>query len=756
MHRFNKRLTLESLEAREVPSTVGTLDPLFGTGGKVVQGGKPYEAVAVQTDGKVVAVASQSNDFVVVRYNADGSLDNTFGTGGIKTIDFAGTDDQAFDVAVQADGKIVVVGSTLTATDGDDFAVARLNTDGSLDTSFSTDGKVNIDFLGGGSKDDVANAVAVAANGDIFLVGTATNAGGDNSFGVAKLKADGTPATTFGNNGHQFLGVFGGTDDHGEGIAIQSDGKVVVAGTVNTNGNDFAVARMDPTTGQLDTTFNTTGTKTVNFGGASDDQAFDVAVQADGKIVVVGNTDLVAAELDAAIVRLNSNGTLDTSFDTDGLKVLDLGSPGDGAEHVLVQADKIIVVGNTDGDMVVAQLNQSNGALDTAFGVNGLTALGVGSYQGNGGALAPDGKIVVAGRSNSSSDGVVARLIGNVTGGTGNGAPLVVGGAGNGTAKVFVPDAAGKYGNTPVSTLIPFPGFTGEVRTAVADVNGDGFQDTIVATGPGAAVRVAVVSGKDNVTLLLNPMDPFGDPNFKGGAFVTAADMDGDGKAEIVVSPDQGGGPRVSVYSVANGTATQRANFFGIDDPNFRGGARVAVGDINKDGVRDLVVGAGFLGGPRIAIWNGTSVFGTTPTRLVGDFFGFPGNDAVTLRNGAFVAAGDVNGDGFDDLILGGGPGGAPRVFVLNGQQVAAGNVGAAQAAPIANFFVAGNAADVGGVRVAAKDADGDNKADVVVGTSNGARVYLGKAFTTAAEPAAFQDIDPFTGAVLANGVFVG
>jgi hypothetical protein len=336
---------------------------------------------------------------------------------------------------------------------------------------------------------------------------------------------------------------------------------------------------------------------------------------------------------------------------------------------------------------------------------------------------------------------------------------VLVGGPPDGTARVLT-SSAGSL--TPDRTLTVFPGLAVNARPATADVNGDGVPDVIVGAGPGGSTQVRVFDGRTDAPIA--SWQPF-EAAFTGGVFVAAADIDGDGLADVIVCPDRGGGPVVAAYSGARltaglaGDAAQLARFFGIEDPAFRGGARPALGDLTGDGTADLVVSAGILGGPRIAVFDGATVAAGHPAHLVGDFFAFEDG----LRNGAFVAAGDVTGDGFAELAFGGGPGGAPRVRLFDGKGlVAAGGfatLDAVAAAQRANFF-AGDAALRGGVRLALADADGDGRSDLVTGSGEGdasrVRVYTAPTLLGAASPAADQDLDPFAGAVLADGVFVG
>lgn len=729
------RLRAETLEARDTPAAIGTADLSFGGTGSVSLAGTTFNAVAVQADGKIVAAGTNGSDIVVARYNFDGTLDSTFDADGIKTIDAGSSADSANAIAVQSDGKLVIAGKN-----SNNAVVIRLWADGMSDTSLGGTGQKAIDFGGTG---DTANAIAFQPNGRIVVAGSS-----GSDFAVARLNpADGTLDTTFNGTGTAVLDI-GGAADSANAVVIHPNGSILLAGT---NGSDLAFLRVNGD-GTLDTTFDADGIRTIDVGGGAD-TITAMALQRDGKIVAVGTdgADLLALRLIAA------NGELDNSFHGDGLQTIDA-SGSDIAKALAIQPDgKIVLAGQDGASHAVAARLRADGSLDTSFGDNGTSEFDFGGAStANGVAIASNGRLVLVGKGGSS--GAVARIDGSLGIGTG----LTVSGSLNGSVQMFAPSPSGSGFNGTPTNITAFSQFFGNVRTATGDVNGDGYEDTVMVTGPNTIVGLAVVSGADNSTLLVAPMSPFaGSETFMGGGYVSVGDLDNDGRAEIVVTPDQGGGARVSIFSLLTTGLVNRTNFLGITgDDQFRGGARSAIGDINGDGTNDLVVAAGFLGGPRVAVFEGKSLF-ADQQKLVNDFFAFPGDDAQTLRNGAFVSAGDLNGDGFADLIFGGGPGGAPRVFALSGITVASGDIESAYAAPLANFYVNGNENERGGVRVTAVDADGDSKADIAVGSGSNLPdqviVYFGKVIGTDGEPPVGQRLDPFdTKVAVKDGVFVG
>jgi hypothetical protein len=249
-----------------------------------------------------------------------------------------------------------------------------------------------------------------------------------------------------------------------------------------------------------------------------------------------------------------------------------------------------------------------------------------------------------------------------------------------------------------LNRITPWPGFTGELRTTDGDFNNDGFPDIVVGTGPGTTNRVAIFDGISGG--LIRELQPF-EPTFTGGVFVAVGDLTGDGRADLVITPDQGGGPRVRVFDGAN-QLVPIADFYGIDDPNFRGGARASIGDLNRDGYGDLFIAAGFGGGPRIAIFSGKTL--ANQQRLLPDFLAFEPN----VRNGVFLSVGDVTGDGVVDLAVGGGPSSGPRVTIFSGSALLNRELDR-----VADFF-AGPVTNRGGVRLAIKDLDGDQQADLI------------------------------------------
>jgi len=758
----------------------GTPDPLFGGGGRLPLSfetpgditARPI-GIAAQADGRTLvagqlfkAGSEASTLLGILRLNPLGTFDPYFGSGGRRFVELpAGFKSPARGTAsaLGADGRFVIAVPLVPINGGPQLqGIVRINPDGTTDGSFGINGWQTV-HLGAipGSNDAIAD-LAVDANGAVYLAGT-TAQGFDGDFAVVRLNPNGTVDTTFGSGGIARVAFNlpgSNNDDRAASLGVLPDGRVVVAGTVNvapatapaTGNDDYGIVRLTAN-GQLDPTFGTDGTGKVRYGfdrgGNLTDEAAALAVQPDGRVVVVGTVDLETFDPPAyysyyyyygyqtsqlpsyartgyGILRLNADGTPDRSFGFTGARVENPDSPYGAyaaarATAVVVQPNGRVVVGGN--------LSQSYGY---PYYYNYLAS----SYS-----------------SSSFQSLLTVRLVGELERPEG----LAVGGAPGGETVVYSPAPNGLQAGPAFN---PFPETTGSVRVARADFNGDGIEDMAYAAGPGTAPRLRVVSGRTGQDLVA-PQLGF-EESFLGGMYVAAGDIDGDGRAEIAITPDEGGGPRVRIFTIYGGILVQRNDFYGIDDPNFRGGARAAFGDLNGDGRLELIVGAGFGGGPRVAVFDGRGLLkgSENPPRLSGDFLPFLGDDSARLRNGVTVASGDINGDGYDEVIVGGGPGGAPRVLGLDGALLTAGNFDTALERPLFNFFVAGNLTSRGGVRVATRNLDGDHKADLVTATGNNeparVRTYKAANLLANASPNADQELDPFAGALLSSGVFVG
>jgi hypothetical protein len=304
------------------------------------------------------------------------------------------------------------------------------------------------------------------------------------------------------------------------------------------------------------------------------------------------------------------------------------------------------------------------------------------------------------------------------------------------TIVVYRPDGSVDF------TLTPFGNnYTGGARVVHADVTGDGAKDYIIGSGGNLQARFRIWDGVSRKLIL--DSTPFED--FQGGLVLAAGDVNGDRIADLIIGPDVAGGPRIKI--LAGGSfGNVIPDFFGLPYPDFRGGLRLASADINRDGFADVVVAPGEGGGPRVTVYDGASVAGGNPKLMVNDFFVFDSN----LRSGLYLTAGDIDGDGFADVVAGSGEGGGPRVRVIGGASIASGS-------PVATAdFFAGNTNDRGGVRVAAVSYDNDARADLLVGDGDGgaAAMYSGFAISSSSAPAPAQWFDTFPGAT--SGVFVG
>jgi uncharacterized delta-60 repeat protein len=399
-------------------ATGGDLDPTFGTGGMVMtdlnHSTDIANAVAVQPDGKLVVVGQaykqndfSGEDFVVTRYNPDGTLDTTFGRGGKVRTDFPGLASVPSAVVLQPDGKIVVAGGAFPLfTFAGNFELVRYNPNGSLDTSFGNGGIVTTIFPEGSYAFDVA----LQPDGKIIAAGTVFvdfNPGdmSDTDFALARYNPDGSLDTTFGNSG-MVMTDFLGHEDDAFSVLIQPDGKIVAVGSANDPATfyDFAAVRY-LSNGTIDTTFGVAGKVHTDLGDQNFDRARSAVLQPDGRIVAAGFAiSQNGGVQNFAVARYTSNGVLDTTFSGDGIRQIDFGNCCQGATKVLLQSDgKIITVGGSNGessedDFLLARLSP-RGSLDATFGVGGKVRTSFGDLNGgaNGAALQSDGKIVAVG-----------------------------------------------------------------------------------------------------------------------------------------------------------------------------------------------------------------------------------------------------------------------------------------------------------------------------------------------------------------------
>ena len=355
-----------------VRAQTGSLDLTFGTNGVVSTAIGLYSgglSSALQSDGKIIVAGSStstsalSGEFGLVRYNNDGTLDASFGSGGKVIINFGSGVDAGNSVAIQSDGKIVMAGQSYNGTNID-FALLRCNTDGTLDNTFGTNGKLTTNF---GSSNDIANSVVIQLDGKIIAAGY-TNSGAYDDFAIVRYNSDGTLDASFGVAG-KVTTDYQGFSERAFSVVLQGDGKIVVGGFSGMS--DFFLTRYN-TDGTLDSGFGTGGKVSTDFGNG--DNGNSLAIQSDGKIILAGVANNGNYNI-FGIARYNSDGSLDNTFGSGGKTTTDFGKYCEG-KSVAIQSDSKIIVGglaqdaNSQPNFALARYN-ANGSLDLSFGSGG-------------------------------------------------------------------------------------------------------------------------------------------------------------------------------------------------------------------------------------------------------------------------------------------------------------------------------------------------------------------------------------------------
>jgi uncharacterized delta-60 repeat protein len=352
----------------------GTIDTSFNTTGKVyntfISG---FTKVIIQPDGKILVLGEQRGEVALARYTASGTLDTTFDVDGMNYATSFVSNYVFYDAAIQSDGKILTVSRFFT-TPSTNYRIRRFNSNGSIDTTFGVNGTLFYDL----GSDEYPAAIEVLSD-DKFYVGGTSSGTVKNVF-VSKHNSNGTLDTSFNTTGVKLVSFSGSTSSSMSDLVVQPDGKIVTSNQAYVSGVARIIMVRYNTNGNLDTTFDTDGAAVTimssNFAGGSDNA--ELKLQPDGKIVVMETLQPIIndnSNHEVFFARYNSNGTLDTSFDSDGQLNYSYFSLNDNATDFDIVGTKIIVSGNTEEDyttnkIAIARLN-SNGTFDNSFDADG-------------------------------------------------------------------------------------------------------------------------------------------------------------------------------------------------------------------------------------------------------------------------------------------------------------------------------------------------------------------------------------------------
>jgi uncharacterized delta-60 repeat protein len=303
------------------------------------------KSVAIQSDGKIVLqgihkMESKNNEVLLVRYLLNGNLDDSFGTNGKVNTDVGSSDDVGTCMLIQSDNKIVVAGYAFNGQN-DDFMLVRYLPNGSLDNTFSADGKIIMSF---GSSNDGANAIALQKDGKI-LVGGYTEINNEMQFAVMRFTSQGNLDQTFNNNGKLSIDVSPAGSESIKAMKIQSDGKIILVGDAfNGTNNDFAIVRINPN-GTLDQSFSGDGKLMIDI-NSNYNEAADMEILQDGKIII-GGTCILNQIYKFALARITSDGMLDSGFGESGIAIISVGPENDILSSLAQQPDGKLILGGS-------------------------------------------------------------------------------------------------------------------------------------------------------------------------------------------------------------------------------------------------------------------------------------------------------------------------------------------------------------------------------------------------------------------------